>query len=144
MAHILIVDDEDSIQFLVRTVLESVGHSVFEARDGGAALDILDTHSNPFDMIVLDLLMPKVDGFEFLTKLQNHPFRPPVIVLSAHLDQIPRGIEHVISGHLTKPFRRQELNEAVNGLLSASTPLHHTQGSAEKVTEYSVPVTGGD
>jgi DNA-binding response OmpR family regulator len=118
MADILVVEDEAAIQVLIRIVLESAGYSVDEARDGGAALDLLYTHSKSFELILLDLLMPKVDGFEVLSKLQNHPFRPPVIVLTAHPDSIPKELEYIISRHVLKPFRRQELSAVVNSLLS--------------------------
>ncbi len=120
MAQILIVEDEAPIRLLVRMMLESAGHSVCEACDGGAALDILETFPRSIDMIILDLLMPKTNGFEFLSKLQNQSFRLPVIILSAHLDRIPQALESMVMGRLLKPFKRQELKDMVNGLLGES------------------------
>jgi CheY-like chemotaxis protein len=145
MAQILVVEDEAVVQLLIRIVLVSAGHSVFEALDGASALDILETHPKPFDMIVLDFLMPKMNGFEFLTRLQNHPFRPPVMVLTAHPNQIPQGFGSVIGGYLTKPFKRQQLIDAVNHLLGESIPTpSYMEKHAETVTGYGARAPGED
>lgn len=116
MALILIVDDEETIRLLIRMILESVGHSVFEAQDGGVALDILETYPDPFDMIVLDILMPRMDGIEFLSALHNQVFYPPIIVLTTHEAQIPKALAHSVSGRLVKPFGKQALIDLVNSL----------------------------
>jgi len=121
MAHILIVDDEAQIRFLIRTALESGGHAVFEARDAQSALDILETYPDPFDMIILDIRMPDMDGFEFLSILQNQPICPPVIILSAHSGEIPPALAKMVIGRFRKPFRRQELNDTVNSFLAVTT-----------------------
>ena len=122
MAHILIVEDQESLQFLIRTILEFGGHTVSQAQDGGVALDMLKTSPKLFDLILLDLLMPKMDGFEFLSNLQNHPRHPSVIVLSTHSEHIPQTIQSMISGRIIKPFRRQALIDAVNTLLGKNSP----------------------
>lgn len=118
MAHILIVDDEEQIRFLLRTQLELAGHSVFEAQSGRVALDILETFPKPFDIITLDIYMPYMNGFEFLTMLLNQPIHPVVLIISAHSDQIPPILEHKVRGRLMKPFRRQALITMVNSLVS--------------------------
>lgn len=142
MAHILIVEDEAPIRLLVRIMLKSAGHSVYEAWDGGAALDILETYPEPFDMILLDLLMPKTNGFEFLSKLQTQPYRPPVVILSAHLDRVPQAFKSMVRGHLLKPFRSQELKDIVNSLLGESTLTQ--QMRAENVAEHNLYAAGDD
>lgn len=144
MAHILIVDDEAAIRFLVRTVLESASHSVFEAQDGGTALNMLETYPKPFDMIILDLRMPKMHGFEFLSILQNRPIPVPVIILSAHSEQVPQALESVVSSRFLKPFRRQELNDTVNRLLGESTSPSYMEKRTETMTEYSLHGSGTD
>jgi CheY-like chemotaxis protein len=121
MAHILIVDDEATIRFLLRTMLEAAGHGVFEAQSGRAALDIIETFPKPFDMITLDIYMPRMNGFEFLSTLQIKPFHPRVLVVSAHSDEIPQALAHQVSGRLMKPFRQQELIATVNRLVNQST-----------------------
>ncbi len=124
MAHILIVEDEEAVQLLIRIILEAAGHRVYVAHDGGDALDMLKIHAHSFDMIVLDLLMPKMDGFEFLSKLQDQPVCPPVIILSTSSNPLPPAVENLVSGRLSKPFRRRELFDTVNNLLGESTPNH--------------------
>lgn len=129
MAHILVVDDEPHIRFLIRKVLESVGHSIFEAGNAQAALDIVETHPDPFDAIVLDVRMPYMDGFEFLRILRHQPAcaHIPVIIVTAHGDLIPAAVEQDISGHLLKPFGRQKLIDMVgNALIARSAPSART------------------
>ena len=71
MAHILIVDDEATIRYLIRTQLEFAGHSVFEAQYIRAALDILETFPKPFDIMTLNIYMPHMNGFELLALLRK-------------------------------------------------------------------------
>ena len=123
MAHILIIDDEAAIRFLLRTQLESAGHSVFEAQNGRAALDILETFPKPFDIMTLDIYMPHMNGFEFLSILRNQQIHPLVLMISAHIDEIPQAIEHEVSGRLMKPFRQQELIDMVDSLVSLPLEL---------------------
>ncbi|MEO8607591.1 MAG: response regulator [Chloroflexota bacterium] len=119
MAHILVIDDEYPIRFLIRKVLEAAGHHIFEAGSAHEALDILETHPDPFDMIVLDIRMPHMDGFELLPILRRQPVSThiPIIIASAHTDTIPKALEPEISGYLPKPFARQKLLDMVNNAL---------------------------
>lgn len=117
MAHILIVDDEAHIRFLIHKVLESAGHSLFEAASGPEALDILDTHPYPFDVIVLDVRMPRMDGFEFLRRLRQQIPHMPVLLVTAHKETIPPEFQD--ERHLSKPFGTQKLIDMVNNLLAA-------------------------
>ena len=123
MAHILVVDDEAQIRFLLRTQFELAGHGVFEAQNGRTALDILETFPEPFDMITLDIYMPHMNGFEFLSILQNQPVHPLVLIISAHSDQIPPALEHRVSGRLTKPFGMKELINKANDLVNLPVGL---------------------
>lgn len=122
MAHILVVDDEYPVRFLIRKVLESAGHNIFEAASGQQALDLLRTHPTPFDLIVLDVRMPLMDGFELLPILRRQPVSAhiPIIVASAHTDSVPQALEHEINGRLSKPFTRQKLIDTVNYALVAN------------------------
>jgi CheY-like chemotaxis protein len=116
MPHILVIDDEDNIRFVIRLILETVGHQVMEAQDGQAALELLKTHAEVFDVIVLDLRMPHMDGIQFLSA-QRGGVSAPVIVLTAHREMIPKTFIHQISSYLSKPFRKGTLLEMVNSLL---------------------------
>ena len=119
MAHILVVDDEPHIRFLIRKVLETVGHSIFEAGSGEGALDILETHPDPFELIILDVRMPYMNGFEFIRILQRQSVNIPVIIVTAHGDTAPEAVAHQVSGHLLKPFGRQKLIDMVSNALVA-------------------------
>ncbi len=114
MAHVLIVDDELMIRFLVRSVLESAGHQVSEARDGQAALDLIEFYPDFYQAIILDLLMPRLSGLEFLATLANLTAYPPIIILTAHRAWIQKTLAYKVSGYLTKPFRTRDLIDTVN------------------------------
>lgn len=118
MAHILIVDDELMMRFLVRHVLESAGHSISEAKDGRVAYDMLDMYPDLLDMIILDLQMPHMNGIEFLSTLPHEVRAPPIIVLSADRASIHEAVAHKVSGHLTKPFRTRALIDMVDSCLN--------------------------
>jgi 2-aminoadipate transaminase len=79
-ARVLIVDDDEAVRLALRLVLDE-HHDVLEAGDGGAALDLVDR--GRVDVVVLDLLLPKTDGFQVLQRLHGLPRRVPVVVLSA-------------------------------------------------------------
>jgi CheY-like chemotaxis protein len=121
VTRILVVDDEDDLRLVVRMVLETVGHDVDEADDGRAALERLTT-AEP-DLVLLDLRMPEIDGWEVLRRLQadGRLERLPILVLSAHI--VPEVCEQVIAlgarGYLAKPFSSTELLAAVEDLLAA-------------------------
>ena len=117
MARILVVEDEEHIRFLIRKVLQSVGHSSTEAKNGLEALEILNASSFAFDLILLDIRMPVMDGFEFLEKIKSFPSVPPVVVLSAHWDQIPTALQQGAKERLIKPFTREKLIEVINRLV---------------------------
>jgi CheY-like chemotaxis protein len=121
MPHVLVVDDEDNIRFVIRLILETVGHRVREAQDGQVALELLKTQAEVFDVIVLDLRMPRMDGIQFLTARQSKVVAP-VIVLTAHQELIPKTFANQISHYLSKPFHKSSLLAMVNRCLSS--PLH--------------------
>ncbi len=108
---ILVVDDERHIVRLVQVNLEKVGYQVVTAYDGVEALEQV-TKERP-DMIILDVMMPRMDGFEVLKKLQADPQTRdiPVIMLTAKAQDadIFRGWSSGVSSYLTKPFNPREL-----------------------------------
>ena len=118
MAHILIVDDEQMMRFLIRHVLESAGHNISEAQNGRVAFDMLDMYPHLIDLIVLDFQMPLMNGMEFLSTLRHGVAVPPIIVLSADRASIHEAVAHKVSGHLTKPFRTRALIDMVNSRLN--------------------------
>ena len=108
--EVLVVEDEEGIRSTVAAILRLNGYSVSEAEDGDVALDILNRH--PFEVMVLDVRMPKRDGVSVLEALD----RPPAVVLmSAHsldADDHER-IEHKVFAMLKKPFRPERLVDVV-------------------------------
>lgn len=124
VALVLVVDDEPDIRELVRLNLELEGHEVEQAGDGGAALVAVADGLRP-DLVLLDVMMPRVDGWEVLRQLKADPdpdvAATPVILLTARaaeLDRIRSGIEGALR-HLTKPFNVAVLLGAVAEAIEA-------------------------
>lgn len=118
MFRVLIVDDEESIRWMVSVLLRQQGYEVADSSDGGAALRMLDD-SRKFDLIITNIQMPGMNGLSLLSELrQSHP-EIPHLIMSAYLEQpVVRALDkHIV--HLAKPFSRQQLLEAVR---SFSTP----------------------
>ena len=118
MARILVVDDEPDILLLHRLNLEAAGHEVLLAADGMKALERIDI-DHP-DCVVLDVMMPVLDGWGVLEALQDRVDAPPVLVVSAKSS--PADVEHALSigarGYLAKPFNAQMLLDQVRTLVS--------------------------
>jgi len=107
--RILVVDDEPAIRRFLRTSLTSQGYRVAEAEDGGSALEHL--RGNPVDILVLDLGLPVVDGFEVIKRLRESKSDIPIIVLSSRTDEAGkvRALDLGADDYVTKPFGLEEL-----------------------------------
>lgn len=116
---ILVVDDEKSINDLIRLDLEFEGYTVESAFDGQEALDMVDKF-HP-DLIVLDVMLPKVSGFDVCKRI-NMEKSIPIILLTAKTDVIDRvlGLELGADDYITKPFDNRELLARVKALLRRS------------------------
>ena len=126
MATVLVVDDEPDIRELVRLNLELDGHEVIGAADGAEALEYA-VGEHP-DVVVLDVMMPEVDGWQVLSEMKATPdpliAHIPIIMLTAKADDMDRikgGIEGAIR-YLTKPFSPAELRSEVSAALEGSEP----------------------
>lgn len=113
------VDDEPDILLLHRLNLEAVGHQVLLAADGIRALERID-NEHP-DVVVLDVMMPVLDGWGVLDSLRERATAPPVLVVSAKSswDDIVRAVEGGAADYLAKPFQTEELIAAVARLVDA-------------------------
>lgn len=113
MATILIVDDEPDILFLLAMTFRLAGHEVLEAADGIAALSTLENGTRP-DLVVTDLMMPRMDGRALIARLRDDPRTAaiPILLVSAN----PNGSAGADST-LSKPFRSAELLEAAERLI---------------------------
>jgi len=124
MTTILIVEDEDLLREGVQEFLEMHGYTVVGAGDGAEALEWLqDTH---IDLVITDLVMPKLDGVDFVAKLRvNHPVLPVIVVSGSSNSVISRyGLKSIeipgANASLSKPFKTADLLVTVKALLSAS------------------------
>jgi DNA-binding response OmpR family regulator len=126
--HILVVDDEDDIRQLLREQLTRAGYEVVEATDGRAALRIL-YESKP-DLVMLDIAMPDVDGWQTLERLRDIS-DVPVLVLTARdreLEKV-RALRSGADDYVVKPFGRQELLARVAALLRRPARRERALGS---------------
>ena len=116
---ILVVDDTDDVRSLLRMQLEFQGHQVHEARNGRQAMELL--RQQPFDLMLLDIMMPEMNGYEVLEQMRNEPGlqRLPVVVISAvqDLESVVRCIELGAADYLPKPFKTTLLRARVGALL---------------------------
>ena len=118
---VLLVDDETIVVDIAKRKLDQLGYNVLTAYDGAEAVELLKT-AKP-DLIVLDVQMPKMNGYEFLTELRKH-FNPavaatPVIVVTAFAETNPIFVRHGIKAYLLKPLKLQELLDKVQEFLGA-------------------------
>jgi DNA-binding response OmpR family regulator len=109
MARILIIEDEDKLRRALGRGLREAGYEVVEADDGEAGL--ARAASEPFDCLILDLMLPGRDGLEVLGALRGAGCRAPVLILSARgeLDDRVRGLDSGADDYLAKPFAWSEL-----------------------------------
>ena len=115
MARALIVDDSLFQRRNVRRILKNEGHEILEASDGAEAMGIID--SDDPDFVVLDLLMPNVDGIGVLTSLSDRMSSPTVIVLTSDVQDSTKKqcLNLGASMVMNKPPDADELRQAVNG-----------------------------
>ncbi|KPV48315.1 hypothetical protein SE17_38730, partial [Kouleothrix aurantiaca] len=116
MSAILVVDDDPHIRELVRVFLHNEGFAVFEAADGRAALDLLETKRA--DLAILDVMMPRMDGWDLCAELRAS-YDMPVLMLTAKGEtaQKIKGFQLGADDYLVKPFEPLELVMRVRALL---------------------------
>ena len=117
MARVLIVEDDDTVAEVVATYLDAAGMEVHRCADGGAA--ITAAASLAPDLIVLDVMLPVLDGIEVLRRLRQRAIVAPVLMLTAlgEEDDRIRGLEVGADDYLTKPFSPRELVLRVQSIL---------------------------
>lgn len=120
--RILVVEDERKVAGFIRQGLEEEGHAVEVAGDGATALDLL-LGAPPWDLVVLDVMLPKRDGLDVLKTLRGRGLTTPVLVLTARdavADKVA-GLDLGADDYLTKPFAFEEFLARVRALLRRGT-----------------------
>lgn len=119
MAKILVVDDEDSIVTMLAYNLKKEGYDVVTAEDGEVALEKFESEKP--DLLLLDIMMPKMDGYEVCRKIREKS-NVPIIMLTARADEVDKvvGLEMGADDYVTKPFGNRELIARVKANLRRS------------------------
>ena len=125
---ILLVDDEDSVQKLLAYPLEREGYRVVQARDGEEALRRFAAER--IDLVVLDIMLPKLDGLEVCKRLRAES-EVPIIMLTARDDELDKvlGLELGADDYITKPFSIREFRSRVRALLRRASVSRQVDGS---------------
>ncbi len=133
MADILIVEDEKKMQDIIAEYMRKGGHTCFTADDGIEALLILK--SNPMDLMILDIMMPHIDGFT-ICKMAREMSNMPIIILTAKSDEEDKlkGYEYGADDYMTKPFSPKILLAKANALLRRISVTPKDTISAGKIT----------
>ena len=148
-SRLLVVDDDPDVRDSLRRALGYAGYAVATAVNGADAL--ASVSRSPVDLIILDVLMPMLDGFDTCRALRERGNATPVIVLTARdaVDDRVAGLEAGADDYLVKPFALRELLARVNALLRRAQPVRDVLGyadltvdlTARTVTRAGVPLT---
>ncbi|MDX8361586.1 response regulator transcription factor [Cytobacillus sp. IB215316] len=126
MEHIsiLIAEDEQEIADLISIHLEKEGYKVMKATDGEEAIKVI--HKQPVDLLILDIMMPKIDGYEVARQIRSEDYNIPIIFLSAKNSDFDKvhGLVIGADDYMTKPFTPIELVARVNAQLRRFTKLN--------------------
>src|SRR5215208_4281069 len=135
VARILLVDDEQAVQTLLTYPLRKDGYEVVSAGDGREALDRFSEQR--FDLVVLDIMMPRLDGIEVCRRLRARS-QVPIIMLTAKDDEIDKvlGLEMGADDYITKPFSVREFRSRVRAALRRAEMAHLPTGGE--------PIVAGD
>lgn len=124
MTKILIIEDEESILMPLEDNLKLEGYEVSIAKDGLQGLAMAGKH--PYDLIVLDIMLPKMDGFEVCKRLRQDRVMTPILMLTAKSQEVDKvlGLELGADDYVTKPFSSRELLARIKAILRRATEPH--------------------
>ncbi len=130
MSRILVVDDEESMQDLLRILLQKDGHEVTTAGDGAAGLALAT--SGEVDLVISDIRMPGLDGVGLLTGLREHGLETPVIMITAYAssDSAIQAMKHGAFDYITKPFKVDEIRLIIHRALAEAERLRRGEAAA--------------
>src|SRR2546421_3289183 len=129
---ILLVDDEDAVRKVLAFPLERDGYEVIQAADGEEALQQFALQ--PVDLVVLDIMLPRLDGLEVCKRLRATS-TVPIIMLTARDDELDKviGLELGADDYITKPFSIREFRSRVRALLRRSRTVQMPAGESERI-----------
>ncbi|MCB0193704.1 MAG: response regulator transcription factor [Anaerolineae bacterium] len=132
--HVLVVDDEPNIREVVELYLQREGYEVEVAGDGAAALQAIERKTP--DLIVLDLMLPAINGLQITRMLREGDYNVPIIMLTAKSDETDRinGLELGADDYVTKPFSPKELVARVKAVLRRVSNKATTEAQAQPLT----------
>ncbi|HLH72992.1 MAG TPA: response regulator transcription factor [Chloroflexota bacterium] len=141
MARILVVEDELSLRSTISYNLRRDGHEVVAASDGEQALSAWA--AGPTDLVLLDVMLPKVDGFEVCRRLRQSS-SVPIVMLTARTEEIDRvvGLEIGADDYVTKPFSMRELMARVKAVLRRRDLLREEMNRASRQAEAVIEIKG--
>jgi two-component system, OmpR family, KDP operon response regulator KdpE len=127
VAQVLVVDDDETVASVVVSYLERAGHTTVHVADGFAALDAL-ADARP-DLVVLDLMLPGIDGLEVCRRLRADGHTFPVLVLTARADEVDTvvGLDAGADDYVTKPFSIDELLARIRAVTRRKIPMENTR-----------------
>lgn len=122
--HILVVDDDMMARMMAGQCVKQAGHTAAMAEDGVRAMEML--HADKYDLVLLDLLMPDMDGFEVLRQIKKNPrikFIPVIMVSGVdEAESVARCIQKGAAGHLAKPIDSMRLANLIAECMADLTP----------------------
>lgn len=126
--HILLVEDEEHLAKGIQFNLEEEGYEVTLAADGATAVQCFEDGSESIDMIILDLMLPRMSGYAVCERIRGEGSTVPILILSARTlsEDRTRGFDVGANQYLTKPFELDELLSRVNNLLRSFQPVTRT------------------
>ena len=137
--HILVVEDEEHLAVGIKYNLEAEGFRVTTASNGLVALEIIEDEANPVDLIVLDLMLPGMSGYEVCEQIRDSGRHMPVLMLSARTlsEDRTRGFDVGANQYLVKPFELEELLSRIKNLLvQFGMQPKRTPSDNDSLTEY--------
>ena len=141
MANILLIDDDTELTGLLKDILSFEGFTVSEANDGYAGLD---TINDEIDLVLLDVMMPRLNGMETLKKLREN-WETPVLMLTAKGEEIDRviGLELGADDYLPKPFSDRELLARIRAILRRTQTAAAPKAASDSIQYQDIEVFPG-
>lgn len=126
MIRLLIVDDEERIREVIKEYAKFEGYMVDEAKDGMEAIQ--KSNTNEYDIIIMDIMMPKLDGFSAVKEIRKK-FKTPILMLSARGEEYDKlfGFEIGVDDYVVKPFSPKEVMARINAIINRSKSMENNK-----------------